>query len=454
MENKPKKQRSYLNLFIRRLLSMKEDKAPEEETIASIKAGIDFRGANLWILIFAIFVASLGLNTNSAAVIIGAMLISPLMGPIVGMGLGVGIYDFELLKRAFRSFATATIFSVLTATFYFAITPIDEAQSELLARTSPTIYDVLIALFGGLAGIVASSTRLKGNVIPGVAIATALMPPLCTAGFGIASGNLTYFFGAFYLYMINSVFIAFATTLGVKLMHFSKKTFVDPVRGKKVQQIVYTIIFVTMVPSIYITYNMIKTNIFETNANRFITNEINFPNTFVVNKHILQDSISVTLIGKEVPEDYLAILRQKLSQYKLEGTRLSVLQGLTQEKEKGQKDELDNMILQDFYKHNQNKVLRQENEIIRLRAQLNSYSNYDSLGLKITPEIKILFPKVETIGLSKMIRNRIATSQSDTLTVAILSYTQRLTPEEKQQLHAWLTTRLNVGKLEIVTENQ
>ena len=254
--------------------------------------------------------------------------------------------------------------------------------------------------------------------------------------------------------MINSVFIAFATTLGVKLMHFSKKTFVDPVRGKKVQQIVYTIIFVTMVPSIYITYNMIKTNIFETNANRFITNEINFPNTFVVNKHILQDSISVTLIGKEVPEDYLAILRQKLSQYKLEGTRLSVLQGLTQEKDKGQKDELDNMILQDFYKHNQNKVLRQENEIIRLRAQLNSYSNYDSLGLKITPEIKILFPKVETIGLSKMIRNRIATSQSDTLTVAILSYTQRLTPEEKQQLHAWLTTRLNVGKLEIVTENQ
>ena len=194
MENKPKKQRSYLNLFIRRLLSMKKDKAPQEETIASIKAGIDFRGANLWILIFAIFVASLGLNTNSAAVIIGAMLISPLMGPIVGMGLGVGIYDFELLKRAFRSFATATIFSVLTATFYFAITPINEAQSELLARTSPTIYDVLIALFGGLAGIVAlcSTGQRGGNVIPGVAIATAIMPPLCTTGFGLATGNWLY----------------------------------------------------------------------------------------------------------------------------------------------------------------------------------------------------------------------------------------------------------------------
>ena len=421
--------------YLKGILDSSNERENEAETIDNIRKGINFKGSNLWVLIFAIFIASLGLNVNSTAVIIGAMLISPLMGPIMGIGLGVGINDFELIKTSFRNLAIATIFGILTSTLYFLISPLNEARSELLARTTPTIYDVLIAFFGGLAGIVASSTRLKGNVIPGV-------------------GNLTYFFGAFYLYMINSVFIAFATTLGVKLMHFSKKTFVDPVRGKKVQQIVYTIIFVTMVPSIYITYNMIKTNIFETNANRFITNEINFPNTFVVNKHILQDSISVTLIGKEVPEDYLAILRQKLSQYKLEGTRLSVLQGLTQEKEKGQKDELDNMILQDFYKHNQNKVLRQENEIIRLRAQLNSYSNYDSLGLKITPEIKILFPKVETIGLSKMIRNRIATSQSDTLTVAILSYTQRLTPEEKQQLHAWLTTRLNVGKLEIVTENQ
>ena len=421
--------------YLKGILDSSNERENEAETIDNIRKGINFKGSNLWVLIFAIFIASLGLNVNSTAVIIGAMLISPLMGPIMGIGLGVGINDFELIKTSFRNLAIATIFGILTSTLYFLISPLNEARSELLARTTPTIYDVLIAFFGGLAGIVASSTRLKGNVIPGVAIATALMPPLCTAGFGIASGNLTYFFGAFYLYMINSVFIAFATTLGVKLMHFSKKTFVDPVRGKKVQQIVYTIIFVTMVPSIYITYNMIKTNIFETNANRFITNEINFPNTFVVNKHILQDSISVTLIGKEVP-------------------RLSVLQGLTQEKEKGQKDELDNMILQDFYKHNQNKVLRQENEIIRLRAQLNSYSNYDSLGLKITPEIKILFPKVETIGLSKMIRNRIATSQSDTLTVAILSYTQRLTPEEKQQLHAWLTTRLNVGKLEIVTENQ
>ena len=183
----------------------KKDKDNEALIVESIRNGVEFKGTNLWILIFAIFIASLGLNVNSTAVIIGAMLIYPLMGPIMGIGLGVGINDFELIKKAFRNLLIATIFSVLTSTLYFLLSPLNEARSELLARTTPTIYDVLIAFFGGMAGIVASSTKLKGNVIPGVAIATALMPPLCTAGFGLANGNMHYFFGAFYLFFINSV---------------------------------------------------------------------------------------------------------------------------------------------------------------------------------------------------------------------------------------------------------
>lgn len=183
--------------FFVRNFDVRQEKEDELETIESIRKGIEFKGTNLWVLIFATFVASLGLNTNSTAVIIGAMLISPLMGPIMGFGLGLGISDFDLIKRSFRNFATATVFSVITSTLFFLISPISEAQSELLARTQPTVYDVLIAFFGGLAGIVASSTKSKGNVIPGVAIATALMPPLCTAGFGLASGNLYYFFWCF-----------------------------------------------------------------------------------------------------------------------------------------------------------------------------------------------------------------------------------------------------------------
>lgn len=208
-----------------------DDAAREEEVIEGIKQGIVFRGAKLWILILAIFVASLGLNTNSAAVIIGAMLISPLMGPIIGMGLGIGIYDFDLLRRSWNNYIVATAFSVATATIYFFVTPIAEAQSELLARTSPTIYDVLIALCGGLAGIIALSSRGQrtGNVIPGVAIATALMPPLCTTGFGIATGNWAYAAGAFYLFIINTIFIATATFVGAMfIMKFHTKTFLDP----------------------------------------------------------------------------------------------------------------------------------------------------------------------------------------------------------------------------------
>lgn len=381
--------------YLKGILDPSGDRESEAQTVENICKGIDFKGSNLWVLIFAIFIASLGLNVNSTAVIIGAMLISPLMGPIMGIGLGLGINDFELIKKAFRNLAIATVFGILTSTVYFLISPLNEARSELLARTTPTIYDVLIAFFGGMAGIVASSTRTKGNVIPGVAIATALMPPLCTAGFGIASGNFTYFFGAFYLYMINSVFIAFATTLGVKLMHFSKKSFVDKVREKKVQQLVYSILFLTMVPSIYITYNMIRKNIFETNANHFIVNEVNFPNTFVVNKRVVAEvpdrSISVSVVGKEIPEETILMLRQKMGQYGLKNVPLNIIQGIDK-KEAGVEDGLNNRVLQDFYRLNQEKVSRQEEEIHRLRTRLANYTAYDSATVEIMPEVKVLFP--------------------------------------------------------------
>lgn len=192
----------------------------QAEAEAAIREGVSFKGTNIVILILAIFIASLGLNTNSTAVIIGAMLISPLMGPIIGIGLGVGIHDFALLKRCLRNLLMAAGFSVITSTLYFLISPVNEQHSELLARTSPTIYDVLIGFVGGGAGIVALGSTNKGNVIPGVAIATALMPPLCTAGYGLATWQMDYFLGALYLFVINSIYIAFATFAGVKFMKY------------------------------------------------------------------------------------------------------------------------------------------------------------------------------------------------------------------------------------------
>lgn len=176
---------------------------PQEEAEQAIREGVSFRGINILILIVAIFIASLGLNTNSTAVIIGAMLISPLMGPIIGIGLAVGIHDFELMKRSFRNLAMATLFSVATSCVYFLLSPVNEGHSELLARTSPTIYDVMIGFFGGAAGILAIGSKIKGNVIPGVAIATALMPPLCTVGYGLATFQPAFFFGALYLSLIH-----------------------------------------------------------------------------------------------------------------------------------------------------------------------------------------------------------------------------------------------------------
>ena len=318
--------------FLREYLDLRKDKDNELATVDSIRKGVEFKGANLWILIFAIFMASLGLNVNSAAVIIGAMLISPLMGPIMGVGLSVGLNDFELMKRSLKSFLITTAFSVTTATIFFLFTPIAEAQSELLARTSPTIYDVFIALFGGLAGVVALSTKEKGNVIPGVAIVTALMPPLCTAGYGLASGNLIYFLGAFYLYFINSVFISLATFIGVRLMHFQRKEFVDKNREKKVRQYIVFIVILTMCPAIYLTMGIIRSTFFETAANRFVSEQLNFDNTQVLNKkiHYEGDSceIRVVLIGPEVPEASIAIARSKMKDYKLENTKMIVLQGI------------------------------------------------------------------------------------------------------------------------------
>jgi uncharacterized hydrophobic protein (TIGR00271 family) len=249
--------------------------------VDNIENDVVFRGTNLWILIFAIFVASLGLNVNSTAVIIGAMLISPLMGPIMGIGLGVGINDFRLLRKAMYNFFIATIVALSTSTLFFLISPLNDAASELLARTSPTIYDVLIALFGGFAGMVATLSKNKGNVIPGVAIATALMPPLCTAGYGIATLQLNFILGAFYLFIINTVFIALATFIIVRLTHFPLLNIQDVKADRLAQRVVWLIVVITLLPSIYFGYDVIQRQKFTKNANLFITNEAHFPNDYL-----------------------------------------------------------------------------------------------------------------------------------------------------------------------------
>ena len=228
-----------------------------------IEKGIVFKGTNLWILAFAIVVASVGLNTNSTAVIIGAMLISPLMGPINGMGYGIATYNFEIFRRAIKNYSFAVIAGLSASTLYFFVSPVSTAHSEILARISPTIYDVLIALFGGLAGIVAISSKLKGNVIPGVAIATALMPPLCTAGYGLATAQFNFFFGAMYLFTINTVFIAISSVIISKVLKFPIRTLVDPLRKKRVKQYMTVVITITICQASTLVICLCKKNVLQ-----------------------------------------------------------------------------------------------------------------------------------------------------------------------------------------------
>ncbi len=438
--------------FLNEYLDLRKDKYNEMETVESIRKGVEFKGANLWILIFAIFMASLGLNVNSTAVIIGAMLISPLMGPIMGVGLAVGLNDFELLKRSLKSFLITTAFSVATATIYFLFTPLNEAQSELLARTSPTIYDVFIALFGGLAGVVALSTKEKGNVIPGVAIATALMPPLCTAGFGLATGNLIYFLGAFYLYFINSVFISVATFVGVRVMHFEKKAFVDKEREKKVRKYIILLVILTMCPAIYLTIGIVKSTFFESAANSFINKELSFENTQVLNRKISYEKreIKVVLIGSEVPDASIALAKDKLKEYKLEKTTLVVHQGMNNE---GMDiSSIRAMVMEDFYKNSEQRLVEQQKKITLLEKDLQEYKGYDRICEQLVPELKVLYPSTKSLSIARTMEMNVDSMQVDTLTLAVMKFDRILKQNEKDKISEWLKARLKADKLRLIVE--
>lgn len=426
---------------------------PQQQAEESIREGVSFRGMNLMILITAIFIASLGLNTNSPAVIIGAMLISPLMGPIVGVGLGVGVYDFELIKRSLRNLAMAAGFSVLTATVYFLISPVSAGHSELLARTSPTIYDVLIGFFGGAAGILAVGSKSKGNVIPGVAIATALMPPLCTAGYGLATFQLNYFFGAFYLFLINSIYIAIATFIGVKLMKYKPDRTINTERSRRVRRWVVILGVVTLMPSIYLTWQMLRQNSFQMKANRFVSEEFRFPGTQVISTRATQSGgqreIDVTLIGRVLPTDSLELaMTNRLRFYGLEGARLNILQGGSTgfaAATAAQTSSAD-----DIYRLAQATIVGQQQTIDSLRAVMAMRNAADSAGAAIAPEIKVLFPKVKDIAISRPVFGAVATGRLDTVNVAMCNFSSPLTSDERAKFTSYLLARLKLNNISIV----
>ncbi len=421
------------------------EKEELQTVITNIDNGVVFRGTNLWVLIFAIFVASLGLNVNSTAVVIGAMLISPLMGPIMGIGLGIGINDVALLRKAIYNYAIATGVALATSTLFFLLSPLDDAHSELLARTSPTIYDVLIALFGGFAGIVAISSKQKGNVIPGVAIATALMPPLCTAGYGLATLQFQFFYGAFYLFIINTVFIALATFIIVRLLHFPYKHLQNKKAEKMAHRIVWVVVLATLLPSIYFGYDMVRQDRFTRNANRFIVNEAHFPNDYLLNRKVDAKTKKITLVfgGKEIAPEEIEQLKGELKKYNLSNASLEVKQGfayLAENKNSEQNEQL-SQLTKAF-------TIKDENEK-KLLFQIDSIKKQGILNNQVFAEIKAQYPLVKNGIIQTSVIIGDSTAGKKTV-VILLSLSANLPLQEKIKLENWLKVRLNQPNINLI----
>ncbi len=437
--------------MMRERLSLTEDKADDDIIDDRIRGDIHMKGANLWILMFAIFVASIGLNVNSTAVIIGAMLISPLMGPIMGIGYGAGINDFELIRRSFKNLAIATLIGLLTSTLYFLISPLDTAQSELLARTTPTAWDVLIGFFGGLAGIVGVTRKEKSNVIPGVAIATALMPPLCTAGFGLATGHWSYFFGAFYLYTINFVFIALSAFLVVRAFNIAEKKYIDPEVAKRAQNYIFAVAIATILPSSYLAYQLVGKEVFKVQATAFVNEQLNFKNTNVAQIKIDPENrqIKVFLIGEHVSQAKLNDISLRLSNAGLEDAKLKVYQN-------GEQEGIDITtlkadIITDLYNNTKADLEAKEKEIALLKEKNRLFLRDQELYTAIPNELQTLFPKVRNVLVSQSYYpSSLDQNQSKKWYILNASSTKRLTKNERSQIEKWLKIRVKSDNVHVI----
>lgn len=426
-----------LRTALNRHFNLLNDKEDERTVIEQVKGSIAFRGTNLWILMFAILIASLGLNVNSTAVIIGAMLISPLMGPIIGMGLSVGISDFDLMKQSLKNYGIATLISVLTATLYFFISPLSEARSELLARTFPTLYDVLIAFCGGAAGVLALTTKSKGQVIPGVAIATALMPPLCTAGYGLATAQWSYFFGAFYLFFINTVFIALSTFLGVKLLRFHSHSNLMPELAKRGKRLVTAVVVATMIPAAVLTVDIVKKDILARNMKAFVDHELAQSGTQIISFGTEYDTLRVVAVGRVISDAEIQDAQAHLANYKLRGLTLSVIQGADAEG-------IENLAATFNSRVNaaNDEMLRLGMQVSTLEEELSAYRSYEQLSMSLAQEAEPLFPQVTNIDVAR--------TKEGTAAIVTLRKGARLTAAEQQKMHRWLTARIGEENIDII----
>jgi len=424
-------------------LRLPRDKENVDITIENIRTSANLTGVNLWVLVAAILIASLGLNMNSTAVIIGAMLISPLMGPIIGFGLGLGINDFQLIKKSLRNFVIMVLMSVATSSTFFFVSPMKEAGSELLGRTSPTVYDVVIAFFGGLAGIIAGSSKLRsGNVVPGVAIATALMPPLCTMGYGISHLNWEYAAGAFYLFMINSVFIALATYLVVNLLRYPDVEDPEPGHRRKIHFIITLIVALMIAPSVYLTFHIVKKHFYIKNAEQFVNREIIDGEHIVITSRMdyrpRKKTLEVVVVGETFDSTMTAALKGKMRAYGLEDCELVLHQGGdTRAAARGMFDVLSTDMqvtrasIEDIY-----------HAMDSMKKRLNRVTLPDSLQAQLARQIRTTDTTLQRLSLHRTLSFNPGKNNHDTLWRAVVSFSGGVSLGRIYELQEWMKTRL------------
>lgn len=426
-----------------RFINLHTGEADKNDVLDNVKANISFRGSNLWILACAIIVASIGLNVNSTAVVIGAMLISPLMGPIVGAGFALGMYDFDLFKKTLKNLFVATIVGLVVSAIYFYLSPFKETQSELLSRTSPNIYDILIAFFGGLVGVIAITRVEKGNPIPGVAIATALMPPLCTAGYGLATGNLNFFFGAIFLYTINCVFIFIATLLIVKFLKYPAVKFIDSKQQKIVKYSVTSLILVIMVPSVYFAYKLVIQKKYNEKIETFINAEFTEKGYTVLYKKINTKTnpkkIELAILNKKFSADEMKAINTDLVKNDIRNTKLQIIQDTVDIKK----------YILDEINSGKSDINEKDIKIARLEKAISD-NKYDNAAL--LAETKIIFPEIENISISNHVFNG---DTNNPIVVPVLIYTSKtaMPKESLEKLKLWMQKRLSKENIEIFRQD-
>lgn len=434
--------------------SLFADKAEDGEIERRIRDGVELSGATPWILIFAIFVASVGLNVNSTAVIIGAMLISPLMGPIMGAGLGVAVYDFDLVKRALFNLGIATLISLVVSALYFSVSPLQDAQSELLARTTPTVWDVLIGLFGGLAGVVGMTRQEKSNVIPGVAIATALMPPVCTAGFGLATGQWSFVGGALYLYTINCVFIGLATVIGIRVLKLKRHGFADSNVERRVKLSLLVIALGTAIPSAYLAVKLVNDEVFKTNAKKFVAQEFALKETQVASSNInpTTRTIELALIGLPLSQKTLQNIEGRLAVAQLEGAKIIVHQTGDN---KVDVIALKSSLLSDLYLNGQEALRQKDEQVKKLQKELATKNAIFEKADDISAELRAQHPAVISMIISEGVELLPGSTKRQLIQLNVKSL-KPFSSDDKVKIENWFKARTKTDAvvLSFVSEGQ